>query len=85
MSDQPLTEDDYQFDTATLMRSMGIDPATVREGSVRLQFLDGKAVLTYEVMKAVPARLLAASFLNASGLAVKQSDPQGLRAVEEEQ
>jgi hypothetical protein len=84
MSDQPLTEDDYQFDIATLMRSMGIDPATVREGTVKLQFIDGKAVLTYEVIKAVPARLLAASFLNASRLAVKQADPEGIRAEEEQ-
>lgn len=68
--DSPV-ESDYDIDINTLMAVLGIEPGHVAADTARLQFIQGKVVLTYEVIRAVPGKLLALAMVNASGLAAQ--------------
>lgn len=61
-----LTDDDYEIDMEVLMSTMGIDPATVGADSTKLQFISGKAVLTYTVVRAIPPRILGIAMLRSA-------------------
>lgn len=71
-----LTTADYDIDTSVVLRALGVDPSTVREGTVQLQFVDNHPVITYTVIRAVPAKLLAAAFAQASGLFGTAAQPE---------
>jgi len=62
-----LTDADYQIDMETLLLSMGIEPGTVATDTAKVQFLDGKAVLTYTAMRAIPTRVLGVALLRSAG------------------
>lgn len=74
MTDQQpeLTEADYDIDIGVLMQILGVDPSTVRADSARLEFLSGKVLMRYEVVRAVPGKMLAIAMANASGLIAPQ-------------
>jgi hypothetical protein len=78
-----LTEADYEIDMGVLMATMGIDPGTVGANSAKLQFIDGKAVLTYTSMKAVPPRVLGVAMLRSAKMAEEPPVAPPLEVVEE--
>lgn len=65
---QQFTEADYDIDISVVMGMLGIEPGHVAADSARLEFVSGKAVLRYEVIRAVPAKLLAIAMAQAAGL-----------------
>lgn len=61
-----LTPEDYNLDMVAVLGGLGVDPATVIADSAKVQFLQGKAIISYEVMRAVPARVLAIALLRGT-------------------
>lgn len=70
-----LTEADYDINVEVLMANIGIDPGTVAADSAKLQFINGKAVLTYTAMRAIPPNLLAAALLRSHAPEIEQDPP----------
>ena len=70
------TESDYDFDLTVLMAVLGVDPAMVEPDTARLDFIQGKAVLRYGVIRAIPSKLLAVAFAKAGGLLAPAPDPE---------
>lgn len=60
-----LTEADYAIDMEALLAGIGIDPGTVGANTAKVAFLDGKAVLTYTAMRAIPPHALAGALLRS--------------------
>lgn len=67
-----LTDADYEINMEVLMGSMGIEPGTVAADTAKVQFLNGKAVLTYTAMRAIPTRVLGVALLRSA----KAEEPQ---------
>lgn len=79
-----LTPEDYDIDMAAVLAGLGVDPGTVVADSAKVQFLQGKAVISYEVMRAVPARVLAVALLRGTPMErVEQPAPSEPPAPEE--
>lgn len=71
-----LTEADYAIDMEALLRGIGIEPGTVAANTAQVQFLDGKAVLTYTAMRAIPPRLLGAAMLHSAPVVYPEDGEQ---------
>lgn len=68
------------YDQTVLMQSLGIDPATVMKGTIKVEFTDQGPVLTYTAAMLVPPAVL--------GAALQASDPEWdpeAKAVEADQ
>jgi hypothetical protein len=61
-----LTPEDYDIEMSGVLAALGVDPGTVVADSAKVQFLQGKAIITYEVMRAVPPRVLAIALLRGT-------------------
>jgi hypothetical protein len=71
-----LTEADYNIDMEVLMATLGIDPGTVQANTTTLQFLDGKAVLSYTCIRAIPTRALAVAMLRSATTTEDDTEPE---------
>lgn len=75
-----LTEADYKVDTAVILQMLGVEPGTVKAGSVKLTFPGGTPVIEYEVVRAVPARLLGVAVLQGANQAQEGKEEEGDRS-----
>lgn len=82
---QEFTEADYDIDLGALMRHLGIEPGHIVADSARLDFVQGKVLLRYESVRAVPARLLALAMATATGLMAPATAQQMEQQEQEEQ
>lgn len=69
-----LTDADYNIDMDTLMATMGIDPMMLAKDSAQLRFVDGKALLSYTVVRAIPPRVLGVAMLRSATTPEPQSE-----------
>jgi hypothetical protein len=78
-----LTDADYEIDMETLMSSMGIEPGTVAADTAKVQFINGKAVLTYTAMRAIPTRVLGVALLRSAAIPETDSPDSPVSDVQE--
>lgn len=67
------TENDttqFDLDEAVLLQCLDVNPGMVKAGSVSVQFVEGKAVAQYTMIRAIPPRMLGVALLQAA----KQQD-----------
>ena len=57
---------DLIADEAAFVSALGLNPGTIKAGTVNIVFLQGRPHITFEAIHAVPPRLLGAAFLASS-------------------
>lgn len=71
MNDQTIANE------AAFVQTLGIDPNSVQQGSVRIEFIEGRPVVRYAAAIVVPPHLVGLAFMAAAGHEIVHETPDG--------
>lgn len=60
------TEHDYDVDAGAVLELLGVPAGLVKQNTTHLQFVDGKLIIEYTVIRAIPPRIMGMALMRGA-------------------